>query len=153
LANVAQPFPDTGLIGQLLHPQERLEGFVLVEPLGVGQRDAPAGETMEQLRHVHQERVAFAPVRARVQGRLALEALGQAKLCEQGGHSQPAATHTGLAGVAEFEEKLAGIERDEFGRAGQAAPTGILFTLRVTPSALSVRIQVDAPLASPARDF
>jgi len=37
--------------------------------------------------------------------------------------------HTGLVGVAEFDEKLAGVEREEFGPARWTAPTNVLFTL------------------------
>ena len=56
-------------------------------------------------------------MRARVQRRLALDAFGQTKLLQQGGHGQLAAMHTGLVGVAEFDEKPLGLERDEFGHA------------------------------------
>ena len=72
---------------------------------------------MEQLRHIGQGRVALAPVSARVQRRLALEALGQAKLLQQGRHGQLAAMHAGLVGVAKFDEKLPGLQRDELSHA------------------------------------
>jgi len=73
---------------------------------------------VEPVGHIHQGRGAFAPVRARVQRRLALEALGQTKLLAQGGYGQLAAMHTGLAGVAECDEALEELERDEFGPTG-----------------------------------
>jgi len=63
----------------------------------------------------------------------------------QGRHGQLAAMHTGLVGVAEFDEKLAGVEREEFGPARWTAPTEILLTLRVSRLAWSGRIRLRSP--------
>jgi len=103
--------------GSFSTPSNALKGSSWLSRSASASQTPPAAEAVEQLGHVDQGPVAFAPVRARVQRRLALDAFGQAKLLQQGGHGQLPAMHTGLVGVAEFNEKALGLERDEFGHA------------------------------------
>jgi hypothetical protein len=52
LANRAQPFANRRLVRQFGDAEKRFERFILVVPLRIGQRDAAAGETVQELRHI-----------------------------------------------------------------------------------------------------
>ena len=146
LARVPQRFAEAGRIGQLLQAQERLGGSCSWSRSALAKETPPV---VKQWRNwVPSPPRACGPLPWCVRGSGAgwrWMRLAGPNSSRQGRHGQLAAMHTGLVGVAEFGEKLAGVEREEFGPARWTAPTEILLTLRVSRLAWSGRIRLRSP--------